>query len=245
MTEQAAERIYDERADDYGYRTDASTTERLKVELTRRYVTPQARVLDVGSANGVHLRLVAPLCAHATGIDVSPRMIEIARERLAADGVANVDLVQASADDLPFDDASFDLVYSFSTLLLVPNLSQALDEIRRVLVPGGVALLDLAGRWNLSQRHWRRWYREQGHFGVHAMSRRQLDRALASRGLEIAEIHALGVTDQWRYVRGSHRLERLDTVFHGSGDRDRDYRVSNLPGLRRMANRWFVAARRL
>lgn len=236
--------IHDRLADTYGYATDLDTTGRLKVELLHRYARGYARVLDVGVANGLHARLVAPRCARLTGIDINERMLKLARERLAVDGIDNVDLVRASASALPFDDASFDLAYSYSTLLLVPELRRALDEIVRVLRPGGVALLDITGRWNLSQRHWREWYVEQGHFGLHAMTWRQLRHAMASRRLEIVESHATGGADQFKYLRGAHRIAAVERALHRPAERDLDYRLSNLPVFRRAANRWFVAARR-
>ena len=242
MNEQTSDRIHDALADSYVYATDLDTSGRLKVDLMRSYVRPTHEVLDVGAANGLHMRVVAPLCERVTGIDINEKMLERARERLRLDGIDNAELVKASATDLPFDDASFDVAYSYSTLILVPGLDAALDEIARVLRPGGVALLDITGRWNLSQRHWRRWYRREGHEVLNALTWPETTQALTSRGLEILEHHATGVADQWKYLRGAHRLKSLEAKLHGAEERDLDYRLSNLPVLRRGANRWFVAA---
>jgi ubiquinone/menaquinone biosynthesis C-methylase UbiE len=237
--------IHDAIADRYGYEVGRDVTSRLKHELVRRHLVAGDRVLDVGSANGIHLRLVAPHCRSAVGVDINRRMIELARARLAADGCENASILEASAEELPFPAGEFDLVYSFSTLLLVPDLDAALGEIARVVRPGGTTILDLTGRYNLSARHWRGWYRSQGHFGLHALS---LPRALEAHrrlGLRAVEVHGLGIADQWKYVRGLARLDWLDRVFHGGGrPRDLDYRLSNLGPLRRLANRWYVVARR-
>jgi ubiquinone/menaquinone biosynthesis C-methylase UbiE len=245
MNEQTSDRIHDALADSYVYATDLDTSGRLKVDLMRQYVRPTDDVLDVGAANGLHMRVVAPLCARVTGIDINERMLERARERLSQDGIENAELVRASATELPFDDRSFDVVYSYSTLILVPGMHEALDEIARVLRPWGVALLDITGRWNLSQRHWRRWYRSQGHDTLNALTWPQTRQALANRGLEVEEDHATGVSDQWKYLRGAHRLKRFEAMLHGDSERDLDYRLSNLPVVRRAANRWFIAARKV
>jgi ubiquinone/menaquinone biosynthesis C-methylase UbiE len=241
--------IHDAIAATYGYDVDANVASRLKVELLHRNVHAGTRVLDVGCANGLHLRLVAPLCAEAVGIDVNERMVDLARERLAADGIDNARVELASATQLPFADGTFQTAYSFSTLLLIEDLDGALSEIARVLSPGGVAVLDVTGRWNLSQRHWRRWYRKQGHFGLHALSFPQARGLLSHHGFEIAESHALGFTDQWKYLplvgRLATRMGALDRALHGPHERDLDYRVSNFGPLFGLANRWYLACRKV
>lgn len=246
--ERSANAIHDAIADRYGYDVDANVTSRLKVELLRRHVRRTARVLDVGCANGLHLRLVAPLCAEAVGVDINARMVDLARERLAEDRIGNARVELASATELPFKAGAFDVACSFSTLLLIPNLDDAIAEIARVLTPGGTAVLDVTGRFNLSQRHWRRWYRGQGHFGLHALRYPQARRLLARHGLEVVESHALGFTDQWKYLPGvgrlAPRLGALERALHGPAERDLDYRISNLPGLFALANRWYVVCRR-
>jgi ubiquinone/menaquinone biosynthesis C-methylase UbiE len=240
--EQSADRIHDAIADRYTFGTDSSPAARMKVELLRARVRTQDAVLDVGAANGLHMSRVAPLAARVTGVDINERMLEQARERLA--GVPNADLVRASATALPFEDGQFDIAYSFSTLLLVPGVDDALDEIARVTRPGGLVLLDLTGRWNLSQVRWRRWYRSQGHFGLNAFTWPQLTSGLGRRGLTVEESHAFGFADQWQYLRGARRLGALERFVHSGGERDIDYHVSNVPGIRRLANRWLVVARR-
>src|ERR1019366_7681902 len=123
---------------------------------------------------------------------------DIARTTLVADGITNAILERRGATDLGFADASFDLVYSFATLSLVPDMERALREMCRVLRPGGVVLLDLLGRWNLSHVYWERYHRRNGHFGQHASNYREGVRRLESLGLKIVECHALGFLDQWR-----------------------------------------------
>ena len=68
--------------------------------------------------------------------DITPEMVERARRNLAEAG-AGATVQLAAAEDLPFSDASFDLVISNGTLNLVPDKPRALRELRRVLRPGG------------------------------------------------------------------------------------------------------------
>ncbi|MDQ3914249.1 MAG: methyltransferase domain-containing protein [Actinomycetota bacterium] len=75
-----------------------------------------------------------------TGIDLSPEMLEIARERSAELGKA-VDLREGDAHNLPFDDESFDTVVCTYSLCNIPDPQRAVDEMKRVLKRGGRLIL--------------------------------------------------------------------------------------------------------
>jgi ubiquinone/menaquinone biosynthesis C-methylase UbiE len=242
--ESGSNAIHDQIADTYGYAVDESLSAQLKYQLVLRHAPVGARVLDVGCANGLHLRKIAPHCRAIVGIDINARMLELARATLAADGIGNAEVAQMSATELTFADATFDAAYSFSTLLLITELEQAVAEMARVLRPGGIAVLDITGRWNLSQRHWDAWGRAQGHPGLRPLTWPQTTNLLASVGLEVVEAPALGFLHQWRYVPVLRRATFLDKVIHFSPQRDLDYLVSNLRPLRPLANRWYVVCRR-
>ena len=100
------------------------------------------RVLEVGCGTGLILERIARYATHARGIDVSPGMLQQARAR-------GLDVVLASATQLPFADASFDLVCSFKVLAHVPDIGRALLEIARVTRPGGVMILEFYNPWSL------------------------------------------------------------------------------------------------
>jgi ubiquinone/menaquinone biosynthesis C-methylase UbiE len=76
--------------------------------------------------------------ARVTGIDLTPRHVELARRHLAAVG-SNATIVLGDAESMPFPDMSFDRVSSNGVLHHTPDMPAALREIRRVLVPGGEA----------------------------------------------------------------------------------------------------------
>src|ERR1019366_6824334 len=133
---------------------------------------------------------------------------------------------------------------SFSTLLLVPDIERALEEICRVLRPGGIAVMDFSGRWNLSHVYWGMYFRRHGHFGQHAFSYRKGITLLESLGLRVIECHALGFLDQWRYIPGLHWCKWMDRVLHASLQRDLDYRISNLSLFFPFANRWYLTCRK-
>jgi ubiquinone/menaquinone biosynthesis C-methylase UbiE len=93
-------------------------------------------VLDVGCGQGIDLAQYALAGARATGVDLTPRHVELARAHVAAIGL-HADVVQGDAEQLPFADATFDRVSSNGVLHHTPDMPAALREIRRVLRPGG------------------------------------------------------------------------------------------------------------
>lgn len=236
--------IHDHLAEAYGYDVDADTAAWLKHELVLGLVRSEDRVLDVGCANGIHLRLVAPQCRELVGVDINDRMLSLARSVVENDALTNVTLLKRSASALGMPPATFDVVYCFSTLLLVPDVEQAISEIARALREGGLAVLDVQGRFNVSQVAWRRWYRRQGHPFLHAFTRRGIDTVLRRHGLRLVTMHATGFTDQWRYVPVLRKARWISRFFHERPDLDRDYRISNRRMLAALANRWYVVARK-
>jgi SAM-dependent methyltransferase len=102
-------------------------------------------VLDVGSGVGHWGRLLArvlPGQATVTGVDQEPGWVEEAGRRAAADGLGDrFEYREARAEELPFDDASFDLVTCQTLLIHVPDPRAALAEMARVAKPGGLLVV--------------------------------------------------------------------------------------------------------
>jgi ubiquinone/menaquinone biosynthesis C-methylase UbiE len=99
----------------------------------------QGRILEVAIGTGLNLSQY-PSDATITGIELSPAMLAIARQR-AADLGRDVDLREGDAEHLPFSDASFDTAVCALSLCTIPDPATAIGEMKRVLVPGGRLLL--------------------------------------------------------------------------------------------------------
>jgi ubiquinone/menaquinone biosynthesis C-methylase UbiE len=103
-------------------------------------IAPGHDVLDLGSGTGTLVLLVKQHCpaARVTGVDIDPRILAIARRKVAAARV-DVRLVEGSATDPPFPPASFDRVLTTLVLhhLTTPQKHDALVAARRLLRPGG------------------------------------------------------------------------------------------------------------
>jgi ubiquinone/menaquinone biosynthesis C-methylase UbiE len=97
------------------------------------------RVLEVAIGTGRNLPNYPP-GAIVTGIELSPAMLSIARQRAAGLG-RDIHLHEGDAEHLPFGEASFDTVVCALSLCTIPNPAAAIGEMKRVLVPGGRLLL--------------------------------------------------------------------------------------------------------
>jgi len=103
-------------------------------------LTAGARVLDVATGTGVIALAAADRVGPAgsvVGVDLSPDMLDRARQKVAQAGLTQVELREGDAEHLEFPDESFDVVLCASSLFFVPDMLGALREWRRVLVPGG------------------------------------------------------------------------------------------------------------
>jgi SAM-dependent methyltransferase len=101
------------------------------------------RVLDVACGTGLVARLAAEAVGadgHVTALDLNPAMLAVASELPAAEG-APIEWVEGDAQALPFEEASFDVVCCQLGLQFFPDREGAVGEMRRVLVPGGLAVV--------------------------------------------------------------------------------------------------------
>jgi SAM-dependent methyltransferase len=95
------------------------------------------RVLDLATGTGVVAVTAARAGARVAGLDLTPELLEEARENARIAGVAGIEWTQGDAEDLAYPDGSFDVVLSQFGHMFAPRPEVALSEMRRVLKPGG------------------------------------------------------------------------------------------------------------
>ena len=121
-------------------------------------------VLDIGCGPGVLEPALLDRGCRVTAVDFSSGMIDKAREALRADPrSSNVSFLRASADALPFADASFDAVVCIGVMSYVPDTDRLLREVGRVLRPSGTGVFqaqNILSLWEIENRfvrvpyHW-------------------------------------------------------------------------------------------
>jgi ubiquinone/menaquinone biosynthesis C-methylase UbiE len=94
------------------------------------------RVLEIGLGTGLNLAFYPEAVRRIVGVDSNPGVARLAGRRAADHGI-EIEHHQLSAEQLPFDAASFDTVVSTFTLCSIPKVQKALAEVRRVLRPRG------------------------------------------------------------------------------------------------------------
>lgn len=136
------EKIYDLIAEDWNITRPCPRLAKIAaVENVRK----GERILDIGCGNGILYDALAKKSIDYTGLDVSAKLLKLARTRMPA----KAKFIKGSILDLPFQDNSFDWVFAFAVLHHIPSKelqNQAVREIYRVLKPGGKIIISV---WNL------------------------------------------------------------------------------------------------
>jgi demethylmenaquinone methyltransferase / 2-methoxy-6-polyprenyl-1,4-benzoquinol methylase len=125
--------------------------------ISRVAAGPEDTVLDVATGTAaVAIELVSRTGCRVVGLDQSPEMLETGRRRVATAGLEDrIELVEGSADRLPFDDASFDALTFTYLLRYVPDPGSTMRELARVVRPGGtIAMLEFGLPRGLARPAW-------------------------------------------------------------------------------------------
>jgi ubiquinone/menaquinone biosynthesis C-methylase UbiE len=126
-----------------GYVNSVSHAKGADLDILLSMAKPQAhwRMLDIATGGGHTALKFAPHLAHVTTTDLTPRMLEEAEAFIRKQGVENIECKLADAENLPFEDASFDLVTCRIAAHHFPDVAQFVRESARVLKTGGIFLL--------------------------------------------------------------------------------------------------------
>lgn len=109
---------------------------RLEPYRARVLAAAEGRVLEIGIGSGLNLARYPAQVREVVGLDPSPRLLARARNAATTTG-RPVELIEGSAEAIPLDAGSIDTVVTTWTLCSIPRADLALDEMRRVLRPGG------------------------------------------------------------------------------------------------------------
>jgi ubiquinone/menaquinone biosynthesis C-methylase UbiE len=149
--DRAKEEIKDywDRMHEHAFFRDDAEEKLWKASLNEEFGTDKLKILDIGTGNGSLALVLAELGHDVIGIDISERMLSVAKEKAKERGV-NPDLRIGDAESLEFRDESFDAVVSRIVLWTLPHPEMAINEWRRVLKPHGRA-------YTFEIESWRDW----------------------------------------------------------------------------------------
>jgi SAM-dependent methyltransferase len=137
---------------DHADQFDAGVARFMQPFLEAAAIEHTMNVLDVGCGNGLTTREAARRAAAVTGVDLSARMLDIARRRAAADGLANVSFVQADIQVADLGQARYDRVISRNGVMFFGDPVAAFANLARALKPEGrIVLLVWQG---MAENHW-------------------------------------------------------------------------------------------
>ena len=148
MSTRVAGRLLDQRASDAAYDRWAPVYDlifnlpfqpgrRAAARAAGRAAGPGGEILVVGVGTGLELPLLPATC-RVTGVDLSQPMLDVARKRVARLGLSQVSaLLEMDAQEVGFGDAVFDVALAPYVMSVLPDPAKALDEMWRVVRPGG------------------------------------------------------------------------------------------------------------
>ncbi len=178
-----------------------------KLESDHLYVTQQTmllmdlrpgdQVLDLSCGSGWATRLLAGRVSEgaATGVDISAEMVELARQD--SRGIKNIEFLQAPADAIPLQSGRFNKILSVEAFYYYPDQDRALDEMYRLLAPGGrLFILINIYRDNPSCEYWTEHLPVDAHF----RSAAEYLELLKAHGF--AEVSSRQIPNRWQPAGG-------------------------------------------
>ena len=202
MTRSAS--FWDRRADRYARQPikDTQSYERT-LDRTRAYLSENDEVLEIGCGTGTTALLLARSVRQLIACDVSSRMLEIAREKAADQGVSNVRFVRADVPGNLPEGGPFDAILAFNLLHLLEDIPATLRALKARLKPGGwfvsktVCMAEHSRLWGLVFPVMRLVGLAPG---VHLMKIAELERQIAGAGFEIVETGSFPASPPSRFV---------------------------------------------
>lgn len=138
-----AEEKWDNFSGNWGQRSEKMWKEgsrKTVLPFMQSFVSEGSTVLDIGCGDGEGSEMLRRSGYEVTGIDISSKMIEMAKERWSG-----IHFQQADLAELPFEDATFDSVMAINCLEWVASPLHGLNEIHRVVKPGGIMVAGILG----------------------------------------------------------------------------------------------------
>lgn len=190
------------------------------------------RVLDIGCGGGLLAEEFAKAGAEVVGIDPSPESLKAARLHAKQNGL-DIEYRHGMAEEVPFDDDEFDLVYCCDVLEHVSDVDRSVGEAARVLRPGGYYLFDTINRTAKSKIIMIKLFQEWPAFRWAPRDLHDWDRFVTPEELELSLTrHGLTNEEFVGFVPGRHPLKVLSLLRRRArgelsyGEMGRQFRIT-------------------
>ena len=164
-------------------------------------------ILDIGCGHGIFLKRLKERSGNKitslTGIDISPKSIEIARNN-----IPEANLIVSPATKLPFKNKSFDFVFIIDTFCYIINFENALREVKKVLKPGGTFIFNFGNKnWILlNDNYYKIRKKHEIPSCENRFSLKEIKNLLEKSGFKIKKYRGLQC---FRYYKPYHKYELL------------------------------------
>jgi 2-polyprenyl-3-methyl-5-hydroxy-6-metoxy-1,4-benzoquinol methylase len=118
--------------------------ESLPIEETKKYLKNSDIVLDFGCATGTMLFEIADCVKEAVGIDISSKMIEIAKRKAGEREIGNIGFRKATIFDKTFENKSFNVIIAFNIIHFIENTQELVQRMYELLKPNGLVIINTA-----------------------------------------------------------------------------------------------------
>lgn len=115
-----------------------------KLQVTRQYFQPEMEVLEFGCGTGSTAIVHAPYVKHIQAIDISEKMLEIARSKADAANIKNITFEHSTIDEFSAPDRTFDVVLGLSILHLLENKEEVIAKVYKMLKPNSIFVTSTA-----------------------------------------------------------------------------------------------------
>lgn len=159
-TEKKMWHYWQNRAESFGFDSSGDGIQKMKERFGRYLPKERSRVLDIGTGTGIIALAVSMLGHEVTAVDLCSNMIEKAKENAEKFG-QKIQFVCTAADELPFEDNSFDVIVSRNVTWVLPEPEKTFRNWSRVLKPGGLLIYQDANHYYYLFNEEARKHREQ------------------------------------------------------------------------------------
>lgn len=169
-----------------------------KINKIKTFLSPDHKVLDIGCATGTQCGDIAPNVKQVTGIDISDKLLDIAKQRMADRNVHNINFIQATMFDERLEPGSFDVIMVFYVFHFIEDIDAAFNRINSLLKPGGIFISETSCLGEKSKIVGKI-MRIVGRLGImpliNLLTTAQLERALDRSGFSLLEKQIFGTSN--------------------------------------------------